>query len=90
EPYVETAKRLGIVSGYDDGNFGVNNNVTVAEALKITFKTFSINVAVSDPWYNAYRDYAKSNGILIDSYDDPNRNITRGEIASIVYGIKSK
>lgn len=93
-PFVETAKEEGIVKGYNDG-FRPNQNVTRAEALKILLTTAELDIpeATTDfidvpegSWYENYVAFAESNEI-VGGYPDetfqPNRAITRAEIAKI-------
>lgn len=90
EPFVETAKRKWIVSGYEDWSFWINKNVTVAEAIKIILKSFWIDVVSTDPWYKWYIDYIQNKWIKIDDYSNQDRAIKRWEVANIVYKIMKK
>lgn len=85
------AKTEGIIQGYEGNLFKANNNVIVAEALKIALEAFSFDAqSVAGPWYQKYWDYAKNNTLLLSEWNDPAREITRGEMAELIYRIKSK
>lgn len=92
--YVETAKNEEIVKGYTDG-FHPNQNVTRAEAIKILLSTTGLDIpegttdfkdVAEGAWYEKYVAYAQFFKI-VGGYNDgtfqPNKNITRAEIAKI-------
>ncbi len=96
--YVLSAADLDIVSGYDDGTFRPNSEVTRAEALKIILVAGGItefasvvpnfeDVDTVADWYSKYTAYAKLSG-LISGYTDGtfrgNQSITRAEVCKIV------
>jgi glucose/arabinose dehydrogenase len=96
--YIETAAYNEIVSGYSDGTFRPQNNVTRGQLSKIvviaaqwppispTEPTFS-DVPIGSPFYE-YVETAYDRGI-ISGYADgtfrPQNNATRGQIAKIVH-----
>ena len=96
--YIETAAHNEIVSGYSDGTFRPQNNVTRGQLSKIvviaaqwppispTEPTFS-DVPIGSPFYE-YVETAYDRGI-ISGYADgtfrPGNNATRGQISKIVY-----
>ncbi|KNF07183.1 S-layer-like domain-containing protein [Gottschalkia purinilytica] len=94
--YIETLASSGTISGYPDGTFKPENNVTRGEFSRLIvdpfFKNLSTDsgnfkdVSVGD-WYSSYVATAVDNG-LIAGYEDktfkPNNNITRVETAVIV------
>jgi hypothetical protein len=86
--YVAKAKELGIVKGYADGSFGLNNNASRAEALKMILltwfspETISISSAnticndiVQSEWYAEYFNFALNESI-VGGYKDENGNLT--------------
>ncbi len=97
--YIETAFNRGVISGYDDGTFRPDNNVTRAQLCKIVVQAqgwpiditggphFS-DVPQSHPFYG-YIETAFNHSI-ISGYGDgtfrPYNNTTRGQISKIVYG----
>lgn len=99
-PYANTAKANGIIGGYADGTFRPNNPITRAEALKVVIKTLhpealdTVSFAVFDDvavdtWYASYANFAKINNLFEFSNNlfEPNRLITRGEVANAIYAI---
>ena len=95
-PYVEEAKRLGFVSGYDSGGFGPNDYVTRAAALKILLGASGLNPighvpdfpdVSTDAWYANYVGFAQENEI-VGGYEDgtfgPGNNMTRAQVAKVV------
>lgn len=83
--YLQTAKNLGIVRGYDDGTFKPDQTVSLVENLKIALLSAHINTSgltIDDSmyadiqhqqsaWYAPYLQYAKNNH-LVDA-DSGNR-----------------
>ena len=96
--YIETAAYEGLVSGYADGTFRPQNDVTRGQLSKIVVEaagwpllnpptpTFS-DVRPGNPFYQ-YVETAYDQGI-ISGYADgtfrPGNNATRGQISKIVY-----
>lgn len=86
--YVCYAKDHDIVKGYDDWTFKPSRTVIVAEALKMALETFNANVGQvnwNDSWYQPYLDFVHNNSIFSKYAMSPTRNITRGEMAYLVY-----
>ncbi|MDD4287439.1 MAG: S-layer homology domain-containing protein [Candidatus Peribacteraceae bacterium] len=92
--YVCAAKRLGWVSGYDNGTFMPSNTVNRAEAIKIVVSSLTQNFdsSVSLPndvgessWYAKYVRKAVELGIIIEPQFRPNESLTRAEIAVWVF-----
>ncbi len=88
-PYICYAKTIGIVRGYPDGLFHPEREVNLAEALKIVFGTLSIElVAANDsPWYEKYIQTGMTKALLNGVVIDAAHNITRGELALLLYSI---
>ena len=91
---VETLAGLGIVSGYEDGTFGPNRNITRAEFVTIAmaFSTLETGkspfIDVKDTsWAAPYIVSAAKQG-WISGYTDgtfgPDKNISRAEAVSII------
>jgi len=90
--YVCAAKNLSVIKGYSDGSFGANNSITLVEALKIIFESASILsgdtiIPVQGPWYQTYLDLANSLNLLNTINPAVNHNLTRGEMAELIYMI---
>ncbi len=92
-PYVCTAKRLGYIKGYEDNTFKPSQNINFAEASKIITKVLNITPDEKDTkgeWYAGFiNSLAKKKAIpsTIQFFD---RNISRGEMAEIIWRIKEK
>lgn len=89
--YVTAAHNFGFINGRTDELFCPNENLTVAEALKLADVLF-INIMKLDmvlengqPWYSTYVDFAKDYNILDREYDDFNKPITRRDFVHIFY-----
>ncbi|QQS59296.1 S-layer homology domain-containing protein [Candidatus Peregrinibacteria bacterium] len=81
------AKEMGVIKGYSDGTFHGEQNITLAEALKVIFFSLAIPVdsaPSSDPWYTSLFEKAEENNLLTQlSNAFPNRFINRGEMAHL-------
>jgi subtilisin family serine protease len=89
-PYVCTAQANGVIQGYKDGSFRPNKEINIAESLKITFQ--ALNISIRDPeegeaWYNPYVEYAKQNNLFLSTFKNISQNITREEMAELIYRI---
>ncbi len=98
--YVNQAFSLKIVEGYPDGTFRPQNNINVAESIKIIFKSFELSVNSlplgQDPyvdvkktdWYSPFALYGKDHQLILAQADGKlhaERAISRGDFADIVY-----
>lgn len=82
------ARALGIVSGYPDGWFRPGKPVSLAEALKMSFRTFSIPLSPGNgPWYEPYLLTARKLNILLPLLKKPAHLLTRGEMASLTVAL---
>jgi len=86
-PYVCFAKEKGIVSGYDDGTFKPNNNVSFVEAAKMISVALGYNTGSSPtiPWYQMFVDILGTKKAIPTTIKGFNQQITRGEMAEIMY-----
>ncbi len=84
-PYLEIAKEKNIIKGYEDNTFRPNNNINLAEALKIILETYDIEIEKDNnkDWYLPYIEWAKENNVISSIL--PDDFITRGEMANIIY-----
>ncbi len=96
--YVCSAKRLGWVSGYEDGTFRASQGIRKAEGLKIvmaslgvpldsTLQTLPIGVA-SGAWYTPSVRKAVELRILLEPSFDPSGWATRADAAVWMYRSK--
>lgn len=96
--YIERLYELGAVSGYSDGSFGPDKEITRAEILKITLQVFNHDTASasntgvftdigSKDWFANYVGYANIKGIVSgysDSTFKPNNNVSRAAALKII------
>ncbi|MBD3328151.1 hypothetical protein GF340_02485 [Candidatus Peregrinibacteria bacterium] len=97
--YVANGVFKNIVEGYPDGKFRPDNNINVAESLKIVLMAFRTNDlsepdndpfidVTKDEWYAKYAFYAKEKN-LIEPYGNgtlnAGRDISRGDFAELLY-----
>lgn len=81
----------GIINGRSAEIFDPENNLTVAEAIKLgacmhqLYYTGVITLTNGDPWYASYVEYAAQNGILTKTYTDYDAKISREEFVNIFY-----
>ncbi len=91
--YVCIAKTRNIIDGYPDGTFRPEQNINVAEALKITLKAFDIETRTAnsgEAWYAPFTEYAKGNNYWINTFDSSSRQLTREDMAELVHRIMNK
>lgn len=80
--YINYAVMKDILSGYADGTFGPDKNISFAEAVTILLRTIGYKEAdVGYFWPNNYIDAAASMGISEGLYYAPGDAITRGDAA---------
>lgn len=95
--YLCAAKKMKIVNGYEDGSFKPWQAVNKVEAIKMIAKVYSwepktviekpfLDTPINE-WYTADVHLAKLKNLLATSgqYFYPANNISRGEIAEIIY-----
>ncbi len=96
--YIETAYNHSIITGYQDGTFRPDNNVTRAQLSKIIVQAQQwpidttggphfTDVAVGNPFYG-FIETAYNHGIITGYQDGtfrPDNSATRGQICKIVY-----
>lgn len=95
--FVETASDAGWISGYDDGTFGVDDQVTYAQMATMLVRAFypddfAAYSGSTDVWYRSFCEVAAQAGLFaqtdaaVSSYDSvvvlP---ISRYEMAQILY-----
>ena len=91
---VEKAYKSGLISGKNATSFAPNDNMTVAEAVKLAACMHQLyhdgEVTLengSSQWYMSYMDYALENGIIPSEHtiDRANDIISRKEFVDIFY-----
>lgn len=101
-PYIECLACRGIISGYSDGTFRPNNNVTRGQAAKIVANAAQYNETIP-PSQQTFSDVAPNSTFwvyiervalhgAISGYSDgtfrPSNNVTRGQLAKIDAEVK--
>ncbi|MBJ6361104.1 S-layer homology domain-containing protein [Paenibacillus sp. GCM10012307] len=84
EGAIKTAVAKGYVSGYTDGTFKPNAEVTRAEFLKMLVAALKLEtVATSGNWYQPYIDAATKSGFYANDFksDSWNKSIPRKEMS---------
>jgi hypothetical protein len=87
--YVCVGKHEGFIGGYPDGSFKPSNEINFAEAAKIITKGLGQDIAEGTPWYKGYVEKLADNGAIPTTIARFDQKITRGEMAEIIYRIKS-
>ena len=87
--YIKILSENGLISGYPDGTFKPDNNITYAEVMSIIVRGMGLESKMTDKsWPNGWMNEASKQGILNNvTYSDPNANAIRGEIAISVYNM---
>jgi len=98
-PSICAAKYKGWVNGYASGDYGILNNITKGEALKIVLKAFGFDIPANETikdmpyndvhpgdWYVGVAEAAKNNNLVVHStVFVPNWELTRADVAQIIY-----
>jgi len=81
--YVCYAKQHAIIKGYPDGTFKPQNNVTIAEWLKMALESFDAPVTQTDDYnrYQSYMDFVHESNIRSKYSLSANKSMTRGQMA---------
>lgn len=89
-PYVCYAKTNKIIEGYDDGTFKPDQYINLAEALKIVLLALKVDLSTNSGsnWYDVYLNTATNNSYLSNINSDVTHNISRGEMAELIYSIE--
>jgi hypothetical protein len=86
--YVCMAKEKGIINGYSDGSFKPEQNINNLEALKITIESFYDSVPnIGGDWYEKYIEFASTRGLSLKAWVNLGQNISRGEMAELIYRV---
>ena len=84
---IDSAKRLGIITGYEDGTFGPGNNVAYEEALTMIIRAinYSNYSAPGELWYSSYLESARRLDIVKDAIGNVGNPASRACIAQFIY-----
>lgn len=99
EPAVCAAKYKGWVNGYESGDFGVMQNITKAEGLKILEKAFGLDLTADtalktmpyndvhpQDWFAGVAQVARDNNLINKSaVFVPDWELTRSDVAQVIY-----
>ncbi|MDR6553624.1 S-layer homology domain-containing protein [Paenibacillus qinlingensis] len=79
-PFIEAAKKAGIIDGMTDTTFAPKDNVTLGQLATLLVKGFgkAADVKTTTPWYQGYLDTAKANGV--DLGTDGAKAATRADL----------
>lgn len=102
--FISWASEKGIIKGYNNGYFKPNNNITRAE-MAVILANYYKNITVPNSYNVDFKDnskipnwskeaikkvvYMKIMKGRTNSNFDPNQNITRAEIATIIYNMNN-
>ena len=93
DPYLEAALCRRIAQGYEDKTFRPGNPVNFAEASKMVVKAYQIPepqyFRAPDNWYDPYIDAIASRGATPTDGIKPGDALTRGQMAEMIYRLKS-
>lgn len=85
---IEFMQAKGAISGYSDGTFRPDNNVTTGEAIKLIVANFDKTITNGiDHWASNYLNYATQKGIVTSNQyknSDLNTNIKRKEVMHMI------
>lgn len=87
--YVCLAQNKNIIAGYPDGTFKPGNNIKFTEAAKIIANTLFQTAQGTDPWYRSFVDKLGSENAIPISIMEFGKEITRGEMAEMIYRLKA-
>ncbi len=91
-PYVCLAKAQNIIEGYPDGTMKPGQQISFVEAAKIIAVTSGMPSKISSAdgiWYKPYVKFLEELKAIPTSITRFDKNITRGEMAEIIYRQKS-
>lgn len=82
---IEKGIQEGFITGYPDGTFKPNKDVTVAEFVKLALSVAKYKATESGTWYTAWMDKALELDIVTPSMTaNPTKPITRSEMAHVI------
>lgn len=90
--YVCAANKEGFVNGFGDGTFRPTQPINFAEATKIIAKVLALQTDLSNDenWYQKYVVAMQFLNAIPLSVDNFTKEITRGEMAEMIYRIDAK
>lgn len=83
---IQKAYKLNLIQGYPEGTFKPEGNISYAEVVAIMINALGEKENISGDWPYNYINHAKTLGIIpATSNEDPNKQVTRGEMAVIIW-----
>ena len=89
---VRASYEYDLINGYNDGKFHPDDDLTIAQAVKLAaclnslYSSGTADFSAASPWYQPYVDYARRNGILTRTFADYNAPASRREFAAVLAG----
>lgn len=87
--YICVAKKNNIIEGYPNGTFKPAQNISFVEAAKIIVTSFGYPVSTDAIWYKPFVMKLSEEKIIPTTVDNLEKNITRGEMAEMIYRLKA-
>jgi len=84
-PYVCYAKSIGIISGYEDGTFRPEKNISFVESAKIIVHAFQFTTVEDRIWYRPYVEKLSSQNAIPITISRFDYVISRGEMSEMMY-----
>lgn len=79
----------GVVTGYGNGLFKPGNPINFAEAAKILANSYELSFDTTDVWYEGYVRGIEQKNAIPTSITRFDQNITRGEMADMIYRLET-
>ena len=87
---VRASYEYDLINGYNDGKFHPDDDLTIAQAVKLAaclnslYSSATADFSAASPWYQPYVDYARRNGILTRTFADYDAPASRREFAAVL------
>lgn len=88
--YICLAQKNQIVNGYSDKTYRPSQSISFVEAAKIISNTFDFSIQESEVWYEPFVKVLTEKKAVPTSIDQLEKNITRGEMAEMIWRLKAK
>jgi hypothetical protein len=86
--YICAASNNGIIDGYSNGSFKPANYTNFAEASKIIVNAFGYETSEKEVWYQPFVEKLEEFNAIPETIYSFERNITRGEMAEMIYRLE--
>ncbi|QQR54837.1 S-layer homology domain-containing protein [Candidatus Peregrinibacteria bacterium] len=89
-PYVCTAHKKGIITGYGDGSFKPEQPITFEEMFTLALRAYGYTLKsdANEAWYKAYWDKVVSLNLLEELKPMLHKEANRGEAAQLLYNME--